>query len=296
MITPELIGLIFLLPIIGIISYISVNEELSINPLLTWSVFLLSIAFIFIAAEINGAIDNAISIDKEYLDTYVTVFLCALNEEIYKLLTLIAFLHIFRSKVNLKRALFLGIIAGLGFAIEENYHYATVIVPYYFLAQFPDYADYAYTWSLSNSIVRLLLCAPLHLMTTSITALFAYRAFVQNRGTINIVSGTCIATAIHWHYNFAQSFPLSEITGPSMVVLGFFILNVIYKNFQNDETTIRKSSTFYGTVDSKSTISEDILGSFKIITKADRIKSKYRYEDKTYIDRKDDFKIIKKKK
>tara|TARA_B110000858_G_scaffold101486_1_gene116605 strand:- start:2738 stop:3625 length:888 start_codon:yes stop_codon:yes gene_type:complete len=295
MITPEFIGLIFLLPIIGVISYISINNELSINPILTWSVFLLAIAFIYVAAEFNEIIQHIIIIDNEILDDYITTFLCALNEEIYKLIILLAFLHVFRDKINLKRALFLGIISGLGFAIEENYYYSTVVVPNMFLAQYPDYAQYAYEWSLQNSIIRLVLCAPLHLMTTSITALFAYRTFVQNRGFSNIIVGTSIATAIHLHYNFAQSFSFSEITGPAMVVLGFFILQVLYKNFQNDEPVARKSTSFYKTVDRKSTVSEDILGSFKVIKKTASVSRTYRHEDKSREDESDEFRIIKKK-
>lgn len=295
MITPEFIGLIFLLPIIGVISYISINDEISINPILTWSVFLLAIAFIYVAAVFNEIIQHIIIIDNEILDDYITTFLCALNEEIYKLIILLAFLHVFRDKINIKRALFLGIISGLGFAIEENYYYSTVVVPNMFLAQYPDYAQYAYEWSLQNSIIRLVLCAPLHLMTTSITALFAYRTFVQNRGFSNIIVGTSIATAIHLHYNFAQSFSFSEITGPAMVVLGFFTLQVLYKNFQNDEPVERKSTSFYKTVDRKSTVSEDILGSFKIIKKTARVSRTYRHEDKSREDEGDEFRIIKKK-
>ena len=64
MITPEFIGLIFLLPIIGVISYISINNELSINPILTWSVFLLAIAFIYVAAVFNEIIQHIIIIDS----------------------------------------------------------------------------------------------------------------------------------------------------------------------------------------------------------------------------------------
>ena len=248
MITPEFIGLIFLLPIIGVISYISINNELSINPILTWSVFLLAIAFIYVAAVFNEIIQHIIIIDNEILDDYITTFLCALNEEIYKLIILLAFLHVFRDKINLKRALFLGIISGLGFAIIENYDYATRVIPNLILTQFPDLAQQTNKFSLSNSIIRLVLCAPLHLMTTSITALFAYRTFVQNRGFSNIIVGTSIATAIHLHYNFLQSFSFLEIMAPAMVVLGFFILQVLYKNFQNDESVERKSTSFCSTI------------------------------------------------
>ena len=204
-------------------------------------------------------------------------------------------MHVFRDKLNLKRALFLGIISGLGFAIIENYDYATRVIPNLILTQFPDLAQQTNKFSLSNSIIRLVLCVPLHLMTTSITALFAYRTFVQNRGISNIFVGTSIATAIHWHYNFAQSFNFSEITGPAMVVLGFFILQVLYKNFQNDEPVARKSTSFYKTVDRKSTVSEDILGSFKVIKKTASVSRTYRHEDKSREDESDEFRIIKKK-
>ena len=80
-----------------------------------------------------------------------------------------------------------------------------------------------------------------------------------------------------------------------MVVLGFFILQVLYKNFQNDETAARKSASFYKIVDRKSTVSDDILGSFKILKKPAKISRSSSYKGTSRDDETDEFKIIKKK-
>lgn len=212
------IAILYSLPLLGIVGYISSRNDLSINPKVTWGMFAVTYFLSDMAGRVNGVIR-----DFDTPEPLLTIF-SAFNEEVFKFVMLLMFLKYLKDRINLKQALFLGGTCCLAFAVSENWYYITrddlEVVPGL------------------QALARVTMPSPMHFITGSIIAIYSYQYFNLNKNINNLYLGVGIGTAIHTVYNFGAGGIGGYFTMSLAVAIGIILLVRTYKNFTPEPAAI----------------------------------------------------------
>ncbi len=206
---PFIISILYSIPLIGAVWYISSREDLSISPGITWMMFIVTFFLVFFAGEVNGIIYS-------YDDGLSALSLAALNEELFKFVMLLIFIPTFKDRLDLKKAFFLGATCCLSFAVMENYFYImdTEILPGLM------------------ALVRVVMPSPMHFLTGGIIAIYSYQYFVRGKNLSFVFIGLLIGTVIHIIYNIGAG---SNISLSAVAVATAVIAAVTsFRAFEND--------------------------------------------------------------
>ena len=212
------IAILYALPLLGIVGYISSRNDLSISPFITWCMFAITYFLSEMAGIVNGVIDA-----YGTPEPFSTIF-AAFNEEVFKFVMLLMFLKYFKDRVTLKQALFLGGTCCLAFAVSENWYYIT--------------RDDLQVLPGLQALVRVVMPTPMHFITGSIIAIYSYQVFNLDRDVSNIFIGVGIGTAIHTIYNFGAGIVDGYFIMAMAVAIGTIITVMTYKKF-NAEFEVR---------------------------------------------------------
>jgi RsiW-degrading membrane proteinase PrsW (M82 family) len=213
-----LIAILYSLPLLGIVAYISSKPEYSIKASVTWVMFIVT----YFLSEMAGIV-NAVII--EYTQTYlVSLVFAAINEEVFKLVMIITFLQYFKKRVTLLQSLCLGGTCCLAFAVSENWYYIV--------------RDDLNVLPGIQALARIAMPSPMHFMTGSIIAIYSFQYYVRERSINNVFIGLGFGSVIHIVYNIGAGSSL--ILMSFAVAVGTIIAFTSYKRF--DTEPIIKSS------------------------------------------------------
>ena len=203
-----LIAILYSLPLLGIVTYISTKPEYSISASVTWSMFVVS----YVLSEMAGIVNGVIGV---YTKTYlVSLILAAFNEEIFKFVMIVIFLQYFKKKINLIQSLFIGGTCCLAFAVSENWYYIV--------------RDDLEVLPGIQALTRLVMPSPMHFITGSIIAIYAFQHYVKERSINNVFIGIAFGTSIHTIYNIGASYNTTFLMSFA-VAIGVIIAFSSYK-------------------------------------------------------------------
>ncbi len=207
-----LIAILYSLPLLGIVAYISSKPQYSIKASITWMMFIISYVLSEMAAIVNGVIDI-------YTQTYlVSLVLAAFNEEVFKLVMIISFLQYFKKRVTLLQSLCLGGTCCLAFAAAENWYYIV--------------RDDLDVLPGIQALVRVVMPSPMHFITGSIIAIYSFQYYVKERNVNNIFIGLGFGSAIHIFYNIGAGSNSGLMS--LAVAIGAIIAFTSYKRFDSE--------------------------------------------------------------